>query len=105
MFETTVWAGSNPNIDTGSGYGINIPFKIRDEIFQRNWEGIELNLDGLIIYVSISEAFWRKCNEVRSPEIGKWLIRHNANTWIKGKPTKLEMTYIEENRFKVTIKQ
>ena len=105
MFETTVWAGSRPNIITGSGYGINIPIKIRDEIFQKNWKNIELDLDGLITYVSISEAFWRKCNEVRSPEIGKWLIENNVNTWIKGKPTKLEMIHIKENKFKVIVKQ
>lgn len=104
MFETTVWAGSTPNIITGSGYGINIPIKIRDEIFQRNWENIELDLDGLITCVPISKAFWNKCNEVRSPDIGKWLIKNNVHTWIKGKPTKLEVTYIKANKFKVIIK-
>lgn len=104
MFETTVWTNGKPNIITGSGYGINIPLKVRNTIFQKSWNNLELDLDGSIVYVPISNAFWRKCNEVRSPEVGKWLIKNNANTWIKGKPTKIEMTQVEGNRFKVSIK-
>jgi hypothetical protein len=29
MFETTIWTNGKPNAHTGSGYGINIPLKIR----------------------------------------------------------------------------
>ncbi len=106
MFETTVWAGSNPSKNTGSGYGINIPVKIRDQVFNKNWKNIELNLDGESkIIVPISDAFWRKCNEVRSPEIGKWLIKNNAHTWEKGRPTKLKMVHVKGNKFKVSIKK
>jgi len=105
MFKTTVWAGSKLNINTGSGYGINIPLKIRDELFQKNWKNIELDLNDIKFYAPITDAFWNKCNEIRSPKIGKWLIRNDAHTWTKGKPTQLEMIHIEENKFKVLIKK
>jgi len=104
MFETTVWTNGKPNTNTGSGYGINIPLKIRRSIFQESWDSIELDLDGSIIHIPLTNAFWNKCNEVRSPEIGKWLIKNNANTWRKGKPTKVEIIQIDGNQFKASIK-
>jgi len=104
MFTTTVWTNGKPNVKMGSGYGINIPLKIRENIFQKNWDNIELDLDGIIITIPLTEAFWNKCNEIRSSEIGKWLIKNNAHSWIKGKPTQIEMAQIKNNRFKASIK-
>lgn len=104
IFETTVWATGNPNQKTGSGYGINIPKKIRDTIFNPAWENIQLDLDGQLFTVPITPAFWNKCNEVRSKHIGKWLIKNNAHTWPKGSPPKLYLSQIEGNKFKATIK-
>ncbi len=104
MFETTIWTNGKPNTSTGSGYGINIPLKIRESIFQDSWDSIELNLDGSIINIPLTNAFWNKCNEVRSSDIGKWLIKNNANTWAKGKPTKVEIIQVDGNQFKASIK-
>ena len=104
MFETSIWTNGKPNTSTGSGYGINIPLKIRKSIFQKSWNSMKLDLDGSIVDIPLTSAFWNKCNEVRSPEIGKWLIKHNANSWIRGKPTKVEMIQVQGNQFKVSIK-
>ncbi len=104
MFETTVWINGKTNETTGAGYGINIPLKIRDTIFKKSWSSIELELDGNIVNIQLTDAFWNRCNEIRSSEIGKWLIKNDADKWTKGKPTKIQMTQIEENRFKASVK-
>jgi hypothetical protein len=41
---------------------------------------------------------------VRSKDIGKWLVKNNAHTWIKGKPTKILVEHIRANKFKAFIK-
>ena len=102
-FETTVWSGGKVNNGTGSGYGINIPKRIRDEFFQKHWQNLELILDGSVISVSITPAFWSQCNEVRSPNIGLWLIENGAHEWVKGAPTKLRMSQEQGRRFRVEI--
>ena len=104
-FKTTVWAGSNPDKITGSGYGINIPMKIRNKLFQKQWESVDIDLDGTVFNIPITDAFWRHCNEVRSKNIGKWLVKNNAHVWIKGNPTKLLIEHIRENKFKAFIKK
>ena len=103
MFKTTIWTNGKPNTSTGSGYGVNIPIKIRESIFQKNWNNIKLDLDGYIIDVPLTSAFWNKCNEVRSPKIGKWLIKNNAHIWVKGKPTKVKMIQVQKNQFQVSL--
>lgn len=104
MFKTTVWIGSQPNRSSGAGFGINIPIKRRDSIFDKDWKHIELILDDESHVIPITGAFWEKCNEVRSPIIGKWLIKNRVANWTKGRPTKLLMYHLGANKFKVKIK-
>ena len=103
MFTTTVWAGSQLNRSTGTGFGINIPIEQRDAIFKKHWKEIELFLDKESYIVPITGAFWDSCSEVRSPVIGMWLVKHGADTWPKYHPTKLVMSCLGGNKFKVEI--
>ncbi len=48
------------------------------------------------------ESFWSSaCRELISKEIGSWLIKNRKAPWPKGYPPKMELRYIDGNRFKV----
>jgi hypothetical protein len=102
-FKTTVWSVGKVCDGTGSGYGINIPKRIIDEFFQKHWQNLELILGGSVICVSITPAFWSQCNEVRSPQIGLWLIKNGVHEWVKGTPTKLRISEEHGRKFRVKI--
>ena len=42
------------------------------------------------VTANITRSFWRKCPELRSAEIGRWLKEHCLHPWPKGQPPKFE---------------
>jgi hypothetical protein len=48
-----------------------------------------------------NSSFWRKCSELRSSEIGQWLIGHGYATWPCGRPPRFEVRQFGERRFRV----
>ena len=98
-FEVTVWTNSRPNHKTGSGFGIRIPKNIRAEIFQFEWTQVLIQTNEGEFVVPITPSFWRKCSELRSRKIGKWIIDNDLSRWEKGKPPKVSVTYHGEGVF------
>ena len=87
---------------TGAGFGIRIPIAARNETFDKSWKDVELSIDGKTCCVAITGGFWRDCPELRSKEIGLWLIRKKLSSRPKRKPHAVSMKHLEGNRFEVS---
>ena len=91
---------------SGAGYGLKIKATDRGLYFRKEWKkGILLELEGIPnpITVNITKpSFWkRECGELIKKEIGQWLRFNSLAPWPKGKPPKLSLEVISENRFYV----
>jgi hypothetical protein len=83
----TGWHNGIPDNKTGAGYGIRIAPEDRDQYFERNWTGVTLQFDdGDSVTVDLSSSFWADYPELRSPRIGKWMLRKDLAPWTKGRP-------------------
>jgi hypothetical protein len=100
----TAWNNGTPS-PSGAGYGVKLAADDRDRYFQRDWETIELELEGYAHVVKVNVAkpsFWNsKCRELIHSEIGRWLIEHGLNSWGWGNPPKLSLKFIGGNRFRL----
>jgi len=99
----SAWKNGNPDLKTGSGFGIRIPKKYFEKI--KNWECIKfegfkevLNRDG----TKISES----CPEIRSQIIGRYLKSIGKKLdWENRNPHKLELHKIEGTENHWILKQ
>ena len=90
--------GSQPGEPTG--YGIRLDPPARDAVFDRSWEEVEVELDGgPTIVVPLSASFWKSCPELRSAEIGSWLLEAGAAPWEGGDPPRVAVRQTDANRF------
>lgn len=96
----TGWAGGSPNVVSGGGYGIKLSLSDRDEHFRRSWQSVTILLDGgPEVQVAVSPSFWRRCSELRSQEIGRWMLDRGLAPWPEGRPPKLQLTPLGGSRF------
>ena len=80
------WHNGSPR-RSGSGYGIAFSRADRDVHFDREWTVVSLRLEsGPTVNVSLSPSFWRTCSELRSAEIGRWMIRLGLAPWSRSLP-------------------
>ena len=101
--KVTGWSNGSPT-KSGSGYGIRISQMDRDQNFNRQWKKVEIDLEGTyVIEIKITDSFWRKCTELRSSELGSWLIRKGHAPWQRGKPPKFNLLSIGNGKFRLKI--
>lgn len=94
----------------GSGYyGIKISKPDRDNNFKKGEIIITVHLPNQEISkskIKENSSFWRKCHELRSPEINAWMIQNGyvkgGKKWEYRKPPKFILTEIAENEFELT---
>lgn len=99
------WHNGTPRA-SGSGYGIAISQRDRDEHFAHSWVAVTLELEGgPTVKVSLSPAFWHTCTELRSAEIGRWLLELGLAPWPSGRPPALDMIPAAEASFAVRRSQ
>jgi hypothetical protein len=97
------WRTGAPNLDTGAGFGIRIRSKDRDEYFDCKWNSVRIGLeDGLIVEARISKTFWGKCPEIRSPQIGKWMLERRLAPWSDYHPPILNLEAIGDRYFRLS---
>ena len=102
-FIVSGWSNGSSNNITGGGYGIRISKNHRDQYFNKSWKTINIEFDDRpSATVNISKSFWHKCPELRSSEIGKWMLDKGLAPWPKGKPPKLKLIIIGQRRFKLS---
>src|SRR4051812_41670219 len=66
----------------GAGYGLRISASDRDRVFDTSWSAVLLKLpDGSVASVGLSQSFWRRCSEVRSAELGQWMLVIRLAPW------------------------
>lgn len=92
--EATAWKGAT--------YGVRLGRANAESYFQKTWAFIEVELDGEIHRVKLPGSFWRKCPELKSAAIGRWLQKHRLAPWPKGDPPKLKLSLLEGNRFRLS---
>ena len=72
----------------------------RDKYFDRSWSTVIIELEGgEPAEVQLSQSFWHRCSELRSAEIGRWLLTAGAAPWPTGSPPRIAVLQIEGNRF------
>ena len=102
-----IWKGWNngSKLASGAGYGLKISPNDRDSHFNKNWNSVTIKLHGASkshgIDVSITDSFWRNCSELRSQEIGKWLISNGYAPWPKGSPPQFNVELVGDRVFQV----
>ena len=93
------WHGG-PDKTSGAGYGVRISHADRDAQFNPSWTSVTVAIAGVAdIRVPISRSFWRLCSELRSAEIGRWMLRKGLAPWPKGRPPVFELTPLAPAKF------
>jgi hypothetical protein len=97
------WNNGSPNNRTGAGYGIRIAHEDRDAHFQNGWPSVVIELEGENeVEVSLSTSFWRGCTELRSAQIGRWLLRQGLAPWPTSNPPHLKLEPIGDRKFRLS---
>ena len=89
----SAWSGGNGT------YGLRVGRENRDRYFDRRWDEIQLEIDDKNHRLRITAGFWNQCPEIRSPVVRTWLRRHRTLEWPRGRPPKMELVHLGENRF------
>lgn len=90
---------------SGAGYGIKSSAEDRDRVFMREWTTAQLEVPGQgISPVALSESFWRRCSELLSATVGRWLRETGMAPWRKGHPPTLVVEQIEGETFLVNAR-
>lgn len=100
--QVTTWNNGSFNI-TGAGYGIMIHKEFRDTQFDPKWDSILLHIEDKKVSIKLNPTFWSTCNELRSKEIGSYLIKRRLGKWEKGQPHILELLFIGQNEFRLEL--
>jgi len=99
----TAWHNGGPPREP-AGYGLKFAKVDRDRHFVSDWENIILELEGAEpTTVTLSAAFWRSCSELRSADVGQWLLAADVAPWARGSPPGVVVTELEGNRFSARI--
>jgi hypothetical protein len=78
----------------GGTYGIRFSKDDRDAFVDRDAKSVKVVLAGWAgpSRVKVSKSFWKKCPQLRSAEIGRWLKARALAPWPEGRPPKLVVT-------------
>ena len=96
------WSNGSPNTQTGAGYGIRISRQDRERCFHRDWKVVIVDLDGQEeVAINVSPSFWRSCVELRSKQMGAWMLREGLSPWPTGHPPELELEPQGDARFRL----
>ena len=97
----TAWSNGHPS-SSGGGYGLRIGKGDRDRYFAHAWDRVDVAFDdGNRTTVAISRSFWGNCSELRSAEIGRWLLRETLAPWPRGNPPSVVVEPLGERSFRV----
>lgn len=87
--------------DSGAGYGIKISKCDRSKLFSKLDNKVIIHIGNISnsIEITLRDTFWTTCSELRSCEIGKYLIDNGLRRWEKYKPHKLLLVPQGSNNF------
>jgi hypothetical protein len=94
------WQGGSAGAHSPAGYGVKFTPADRDRYFEQSWTHVILELeDGPVIEVRLTDSFWRSCSELRSAELGRWLLESGRAPWPKHAPPRIAVDPVNGNRF------
>jgi len=103
MKEMIVTAWSNGTSSrTGAGYGLRLKESDRDAYLQRQMGSIFIDMPGRSQSLEVridGASFWKRCPELRSSAIGRWLVDRGVAPWPKGKPPKFLLVRRDKRHF------
>jgi hypothetical protein len=94
----TGWHNGGP-IAAPAGYGLAISKADRDRYFHPDWREVVLDLGAFEVIIPLSASFWRDCPELRSADIGAWLLEAGAAPWPRRSPPGVVVHHAEGIRF------
>jgi hypothetical protein len=98
------WRGGSADERSPAGYGIKFTPADRDRYFDPEWRSVVLELtDGPTIEVPLTPSFWRSCSELRSADLGRWLLASGRAPCPKDAPPEIAANPIGDNRFSARI--
>lgn len=99
----TGWSNGSPK-GTGAGYGLRIRRQDRDSYFDREWPFVTVGLpEGEWVTIPLSDSFWRKCTELRSAQVGRWMLDRGLAPWPKRNPPRFALESVCDGRFRLSI--
>lgn len=102
-FVVTAWNNGKFN-RTGAGYGLRLHATDRDAVFNRSWSDVVVDLpNSKKARIRLSSPFWCACPELRSAEIGRWLISAGYDRWPQRRPPTFILIQVSENYFRVAL--
>jgi hypothetical protein len=100
----TGWNNGSPNNSTGSGYGIHLSHEDRDKYFRQEWPIAIIEPEGASpVEVNLAPSFWRRCTELHSAAIGKWLLDRGLAPWPRRSPPKMRLEPVGDRRFRLSL--
>lgn len=98
------WSNGSRDTASPSGYGVKFTPADRDRHLDPERTAVVLELDGgPTVEVELTPSFWRNCSELRSPEIGRWLLSAGRAPWAAQNPPSIAVNAIEGNRFSARL--
>ena len=96
-FHATAWNNGSYH-STGTGYGLRVSTRAREQFFDPNWTKATLYLSGdeAPVEIDVTPSFWKGCSELRHSRIGRWLIGNGYANWERGNPPKFQVTPTKE---------
>lgn len=99
------WHNGRPPRES-AGYGIKFAPTDRDRHFDPEWAEVILELDGgTEVVVPLSASFWRSCSELRSAQVGRWLLGQGAAPWPTKTPPHIAVRHLKGRRFSSRLLQ
>lgn len=97
----TGWSNGSPS-SSGAGYGLRLKRQDRDAFFKRAMRTVLIEIPGQHEPAEVgvdNDSFWRSCTELRSADIGRWMLKRGFAPWPKGHPPAFELVQKGERRF------
>jgi len=89
----------------GAGtYGVRIGKPNREQLFNKSWESIEVDVDGCLCQFQLTSRFWENCPEFRdsgSTIIRDWLNTYHSTNWPRGNPPRFKLIPLGGQRFRL----
>ena len=97
------WHNGRADKKQPAGYGVRFSKRDRDAQFRREWAHVTVETaDGQRTTVRASNRFWNKCPELRSSDIGRWLLDSGLAPWQYGRPPMLRLERIADRVFRLS---
>jgi len=88
----------------GGLLGVRVGKQNRAEHFSKDWDSIEVEIEGVFVSCPLTPRFWERCPEFRERSIHEWFIKCGLAPWPKGSPPKLELTPLGGRRFRLSAR-